>query len=135
MAPKIGPVAVEERLGRVLSAFWASNGLLSATDNRPCRHNSSMPAELLWQAALLQAIKDACSTARSPRPGSGAACTFEQQQARDWLLNNNGDFVRVCLMADMEPTRIRAWAFKQEAEGWPPVQFVRYRPCGQPVAA
>ena len=94
-----------------------------------------MPAELLWQAALLQAIKDACSTARSPRPGSGAACTFEQQQARDWLLNNNGDFVRVCLMADMEPTRIRAWAFKQEAEGWPPVQFVRYRPCGQPVAA
>jgi len=126
---------MEVRLGRELSAFWASNGLLSATDNRPHRYNNSTPAELLWRAALLQAIKDACSTARSPRPGSGAACTFEQQQARDWLLSNNGDFVRVCLMANMEPTRIRAWAFKQEAVGWPPVQFVRYRPCGQPVAA
>lgn len=126
---------MEAPLGRVLSAFWASTGLLSATVNRPYRSNSSTPAELLWQAALLQAIKDACTTARSPRPGSGAACGIDQQRARDWLLNDNGDFVRVCLMANMEPSRIRAWAFKQEAEGWPPAHIIRYRPCGQPLAA
>ncbi len=128
-------MAVEAPLGRVLSAFWASTGLLSATVNRPYPDNGSTPAELLWQAALLQAIKDACTTARSPRPGSGAACGVEQQQARDWLLKDNRDFVRVCLMANMEPSRIRAWAFKQEAQGWPPAHIVRYRPCGQPLAA
>ena len=81
-------MAVDASLGRVLSAFWASTGLLSATVHRPYPETGFTPAELLWQAALLQAIKDACTTARSPRPGSGAACGLEQQQARDWLLND-----------------------------------------------
>lgn len=135
MAPQADPVAVDAALGRVLSAFWTSAGLLSATGHRPYPDTGSSPAELLWQAALLQAIKDACSTARSPHPGSGSASGGEQQQARDWLLNDKGDFVRVCLMANMEPSRIRAWAFKQEARGWPPTNIVRYRPCGQPLAA
>ena len=92
-----------------------------------------MPVEMLWQAALLQAIKDACSVACSP--GSGYPSGSEQDQARAWLLSNNGDFVRVCVMADMEPSRVHSWAVRKEAAGWPAVVYARNRSREAPLRA
>ena len=90
----------------------------------------------LWQAVLLQAFSDASypfegrirRVERSPldtdAKQAGAVVRAklseaEAHAARSWLLGFSKDFQTVCLMAGMEPSRVRSGARRQRAMGWP----------------
>src|SRR5262245_10781505 len=62
----------------------------------------------LWMNVLSQAIADAkrCLEQRHQ------AQRLEVQRARDWLLKPNKDFETVCALADLESSRVRAFARK-----------------------
>ncbi|MCA6124561.1 hypothetical protein J6500_22085 [Bradyrhizobium sp. WSM 1704] len=55
----------------------------------------------LWLALIERMILDAC----------GISCTeLEHDQAREWLFSPNGDFNVACVLADLEPSSVRARA-------------------------
>ena len=57
----------------------------------------------LWRAVLLQAVRDATKAL----PSSAYHEEVKAQcGARFWLLTDNGDFPRCCIMADIEPDHV-----------------------------
>lgn len=73
--------------------------------------------ERLWRAVIDLAFRDAVEL---PKVWFGTRCVEHamrhrhrlQQEARDWLLNNNRDFVIVCDLAGRDPSEVRCQARK-----------------------
>ena len=74
-----------------------------------------MEESTLWRAVIIQALHDA---SKSLKPSSPREDHRAQYHARRWLTLDQGDFVRCCLMADLEPSFVRGWALDRAAEGW-----------------
>lgn len=62
----------------------------------------------LWRAVISQAISDAML-------GLATVTPAERTKALAWLTSNGSDFRRVCILADVEPDRVRAYAMAEIA--------------------
>ena len=63
------------------------------------------PEKKLWQSVLLTAVNDALFTKKHKNNIYSYKIV---EDAREWLLNNNGHYFRVCSMADINPLTLRA---------------------------
>jgi hypothetical protein len=62
------------------------------------------PEKKLWQSVLLTAVNDALTTKKQ----QNSIYSYKiVEDAREWLLNNNGHYFRVCSMADINPLALR----------------------------
>ncbi len=62
------------------------------------------PEKKLWQNVLLTAINDALNFKRGGNTIYGVKIA---KDAKNWLLNNNAHYFRVCSMADINPVSLR----------------------------
>lgn len=61
----------------------------------------------LWTAVILRALQDATRKATTDE------ARRIRGEARGWFVNAGGDFRRVCRMAGLDPSWVRARALKQ----------------------
>lgn len=62
------------------------------------------PEKKLWQSVIITAIKDALSLKDKKNSIYGKQIAHE---AKEWLLNNNSNYFKVCSMADVNPLSLR----------------------------
>jgi hypothetical protein len=65
----------------------------------------------LWRAVITQALMDAASLSQKPDARK------HRQEAIEWLMHNNHDFITVCDNAGFEPAYVRSMARHALARG------------------
>jgi len=74
-------------------------------DNYSASNEEEWRIKALWRAVLVQALLDA------KNPSKKTAIKLYHEQAEDWLFGNGCDFNFVCMMADLEPGKVK-WQAK-----------------------
>lgn len=64
------------------------------------------PEKKLWQRVILTAVEDALAPINNHNKKSLYQIKIIND-ARNWILNNNRDYFRVCHMADIDPLSLR----------------------------
>lgn len=91
-------------------------------------HPDAYRSARLWQAVVVQAVRDACSDPGvEPPPGRWRRAAMsewrvrqrDRDAARAWLLHNKDDFLAVCSLAGFNPEYVRDRAARLRALGWP----------------
>lgn len=85
-----------------------------------------MRDEALWSAVIAQALEDCVMRIADPKPGASKSRLFElaarrrdRDDARRWLTEGGNDFIEVCGLAGLNPTRVQDFARAQMDQATP----------------